>query len=185
MTALLAALAFATAATAAQPDGCAALSTLNLSTTGWRAHGATPAWRVDDGAMTIADDGARVYDASVESPAFKVPGARSEIVIEQRVDFSWASTAAVLDISIDGAPWRDVVDAGGTFSTGGYDAASYRSNPLGERAAWGGRSEALVTRVVLPADAQGKPARLRFRVGSGGTGDAHAGWRIGRVGCGW
>lgn len=187
MAFVLAALAVATSAAAAQPDGCAALSTLSLTddATGWRAHDAAPAWRADDGAFRIGDDGARVYDASVVSPAFAVPAGRREIAIVHQVDFSWASTAAVLDVSIDGAPWRDVLAAGGAFASGGYDVTSYRSNPIGERAAWGGQGVALVTRMVLPADAQGKRARLRFRVGSGGTGDARAGWRIGSVACGW
>ncbi|MDC8013613.1 hypothetical protein [Tahibacter soli] len=184
MTPILAALAFATAA-AAQPDGCAALSTLIFSGNGgWRAHGAAPAWRVDDGGFAIDDDGARVYDASVESPAFAVPNERGEIVVEHSVDVSWASTAAVLDVSIDGAPWRDFVAAGGRFDGGGYDATSYRGNPLGERAAWGGTT-ALLTRAVLPRETHGKHVRLRFRIGSGGSGDARAGWRIGRVGCAW
>lgn len=187
MAFVLAALALATAAAAAQPDGCAALSTLSLTgeAAGWRAHGAAPAWRADGGAFEIADDGARTYDASLVSPAFAVPAGHREIAIAHRVDFSWASTAAVLDVSIDGAPWRDLVAAGGAFEAGGYDATSYRSNPIGERAAWGGQDVALETRAVLPAAAEGKQARLRFRVGSGGTGDARSGWRIGSVACGW
>jgi len=184
MAFVLAALALATAA--ARPDGCAALSTLSLvdDAAGWRAHG-TPAWRADDDGFAIVDDGARIYDASMVSPAFAVPERRSEITIAHQLDFSWASTAATLDISIDDAPWRDLISAGGTFAAGGYDVTSYRSNPLGVRAAWGGQNVALVTRVVLPVEAQGRQARLRFRVGSGGTGDAHAGWRIGSVACRW
>ena len=171
---------------AGQPHGCPALSTIELSDAApaWHAQGGA-SWRRDGREAVVADAGDRVYDASLVTPPFAVPAARSELAFDHRLDLSWASTAAVLEISIDGAPWRDVVAAGGEFATGGYGHASYRSNPLGERAAWGGQDATLATRVVLPRAAQGHAARLRFRLGSGGTGDARAGWRVGPVRCLW
>jgi hypothetical protein len=76
---------------------------------------------------------------------------------------------AVLEIKIGGGVFTDVVSAGGSFVTGGYDkvvSTSY-SNPLAGRMAWTGNSGGYRdTLVNLPAAAAGQTVQLRWRVGT-------------------
>ncbi|HKQ60004.1 MAG TPA: pre-peptidase C-terminal domain-containing protein [Candidatus Polarisedimenticolaceae bacterium] len=76
---------------------------------------------------------------------------------------------AVLEIQIGAGPFQDILDAGGSFVSGGYNRTIYIffSNPLGGRAAWGGNSGGFVDTVVnLPASASGQTIVLRWRFGS-------------------
>lgn len=166
-------------AAAAAIDGCVALDT-------WRDTGiaGAPRWNLGHRAEArIADEGDRVFDATLVSPVFAVPRDGLELRWEQRRQFSWASSAGVLEIAVDGGPWRDFTAAGGRFLAGGYDSHAFAGNPLGARAAWGGDAADGATRAALPAAVGGRQARLRFRLGSSGTGDARAGWQLSAFHC--
>lgn len=176
--ALLAAVLLPGAAAAAI-DGCVAPDA-------WRDTGVAgaPRWNLGQpGQARIADEGDRVFDATLVSPLFVVPRDGLELRWEQRRQFSWASSAGVLEIAVDGGPWRDFTAAGGRFLAGGYDSHAFAGNPLGARAAWGGDAADAETRAELPAAAGGRQARLRFRLGSSGTGDARAGWQLSAFRC--
>ena len=71
----------------------------------------------------------------------------------------------VLEIQIGNGAFTDIITAGGSFVTGGYNRTitTTSDNPLGGRSAWGGSSGgwALVT-VKLPASAAGKNVQLRW-----------------------
>ncbi len=81
---------------------------------------------------------------------------------------------SVLEIKIGNAPWQDIIDAGGTFESGGYDGIidSCCSNPLAGHMGWSGRSgpnqtsEFITTAVRLPAAAAGQLVQLRWRIGT-------------------
>jgi hypothetical protein len=81
---------------------------------------------------------------------------------------------SVLEIQIAGGPWQDIISAGGTWVSGGYDGPidSCCQNPLAGRSGWSGRSgvgtvsEFITTRAKLPPLAAGHDVRLRFRLGS-------------------
>lgn len=176
--ALLAAL-LAPGAAAAATDGCVALDA-------WRdgSVAGAPRWNLGRRAEArVADEGDRVFDAALVSPVFAVPRRGLALRWEQRRQFSWASSAGVLEIAVDGGPWRDFTAAGGRFLAGGYDSRAFAGNPLGARTAWGGDVPAVETRAELPAEAGGRRARLRFRLGSSGTGDARAGWQLSGFRC--
>jgi hypothetical protein len=78
----------------------------------------------------------------------------------------------VLEISLDGGEWRDILTAGGTFESGGYNGLidACCQNPLANRPGWAGRSginetaEWVSTSVRLPASAAGRNIRLRWRL---------------------
>jgi hypothetical protein len=78
----------------------------------------------------------------------------------------------VLEISIGGGEWHDIVAAGGAFETGGYSGAidACCNNPLRGRMGWSGRSginetaEWISTSIHLPASAEGQAIRLRWRL---------------------
>ena len=76
----------------------------------------------------------------------------------------------VLEIKIGGGSYNDILAAGGSFISGGYNTTliSTNGNPLGGRLAWSGSSTNFITTVVnLPAAAAGQSAQLRWRGGAG------------------
>jgi hypothetical protein len=81
---------------------------------------------------------------------------------------------SVLEIRIGDGMWKDVLDAGGSFESGGYDGPidACCQNPLAGRLGWSGRSgvnqtsEFITTKLDLPAAAAGNRVQLRWRVGT-------------------
>lgn len=175
-TASICADSFSTVASARLPDG-------------WQSIGSAgaPAWSIvsmpEPGlqhAAHVVDAGSSVYESSLITPAFAIPAGGLTLSLQQRMLFSWANTAGVLEISVADGAWRDIVEAGGQFLQGGYSVRSFVTNPIGYRAAWGGgaRTDLLTTVIRLPSASAGKSARLRFRLGSSGTGDSQQGWYL-------
>jgi hypothetical protein len=78
----------------------------------------------------------------------------------------------VLEISINGGAFTDILAAGGSFVSGGYTGVLSVDfgNPLGGRSAWARSSTgypAYITTVVnLPAGAAGTTIQLRWRIGA-------------------
>ena len=98
---------------------------------------------------------------------------------------SIAYDAGVLEISINGGAYADIVTAGGSWVTGGYNHTGINtgfSNPLlPSRPNWSGVSGGFVTTTVnLPASGVGQPVKLRWRMGSDNS-VTHAGWRVDNV----
>ncbi|MCQ4167532.1 hypothetical protein [Tahibacter harae] len=144
----------------------------------------SPRWNAAAAEAAIADAGAEVFDAALVSPRFVVPAAGLHLRWRQHTRLSWASTAGVLEIAVDGGDWTDFRNAGGRFLSGGYDSRAFAGNPLGARAAWGGEEQVFETRAELPAALGARAVQLRFRLGSGGTGDARPGWLLSQLRCG-
>ncbi len=127
-----------------------------------------------------AADTTTVSDKVLVTPPFTVTPTLL-ISFKHRYDFEGTSTyfdGAVLEISIAGGAWTDLVTAGGSFVAGGYVgpiSTSY-SNPLGGRQAWGGNTAGAFVQVTanFPPAAVGQSVQLRWRVGtdtsSGNTG---------------
>jgi autotransporter-associated beta strand protein len=126
----------------------------------------------------------------LDSPSFAVSA--SSISPEIRFQHRWltesdstnAYDGGVLEISIDGGAYSDVLAAGCQFLAGGYGPVKISSdyqNPLAGRSAWYGNSNFAYTqtRLALPAAALGKSVRLRFRLGcDSGVSPTGAVWRI-------
>lgn len=114
------------------------------------------------------------------SPAFSVNTATAELRF--RLWYELETTflrnrlydGAVLELSIADGEWQDILAAGGSFLTGGYDGTidGCCQNPLAGRLGWSGRSgvnqtsEWIDSIVRLPASAAGQSVRLRWRVGT-------------------
>ena len=84
----------------------------------------------------------------------------------------------VLEISINGAAFQDILAAGGSFASGGYTGplSSSTSQPLPGRQAWSGLSGGtasapayITTLVNLPGSAVGQNVRFKWRQGSDGS----------------
>ncbi|MBK7210698.1 MAG: S8 family serine peptidase [Xanthomonadales bacterium] len=123
------------------------------------------------------------------SPAF-APGAGSTVSFRNRYNMESGWDGGVLEISVNGGAYQDIIAAGGSFASGGYSGTiSASSNPaLAGRAAWTGSSVgAFVTsNAILPASAAGQPVRLRWRMAEDGSFSATApnGWWVDTVTCG-
>ncbi|HEX8368852.1 MAG TPA: proprotein convertase P-domain-containing protein, partial [Pyrinomonadaceae bacterium] len=87
----------------------------------------------------------------------------------------------VLEISIAGGAFQDILAAGGSFLNGGYVQAisgSATGNPLIGRQSWTGNSgNYILTLVNLPANAANQAVRFRWRYGTDAV-ESGVGWRI-------
>ncbi|HJV09829.1 MAG TPA: hypothetical protein VJ653_09105 [Acidimicrobiales bacterium] len=165
---------------------------------GWTNDG-DPEWvtttaRADTSPNSAQQHGvdALVRDLRLTSPTIVLPTGQSRLTFRHSYDIQdngpgAAMDGAVLEIKVGDGSFRDIVAAGGSFVTGGYnsgivaDGTIFR-NVLINRLAWSGESLAFQTVVVnLPAAASGQPVVLRWRFGTDNTynpGISHAGWFV-------
>ncbi len=105
----------------------------------------------------------------MDSPAFTLPAGAAQLAFRNNYSLETGYDGGVLEIAIGGGAWTDILAAGGSFASGGYNytlSSSY-GNPLGGRQAWSGSSGGFITTLVnLPASASGQSIRLRWRCGS-------------------
>lgn len=111
------------------------------------------------------------------------PGATLSFRHSYNTESTW--DGGVLEISVAGGPYRDIVTAGGSFQQNGYNGTlgPGDNNPIGGRAAWTGSSAGYKTvAVTLPADTTGKTVKLRWRFGADdNTAPLGGGWYIDTV----
>jgi M6 family metalloprotease-like protein len=131
----------------------------------------------------FASDPDGISDNRLDSPIANVILPSSQLVFRHRYDLETGYDGGVLEISIAGEPFTDIITAGGSFADGGYThtLANGFGNPLSGRQAWSGSSDGFITTVVyLPLNAVGQNIRLRWRLGSdSGYGDT--GWYVDSV----
>ncbi len=119
------------------------------------------------------------------SPAINAPLGQSKLTFRNNYDFETGAgndgyDGGVLEIKIGTNAFTDILTAGGSFASGGYNSVinSTFSNPLGGRQAWSGTSGSFInTSVNLPASAAGQAVQFRWRVGTD-NGNNLTGWRI-------
>jgi hypothetical protein len=123
---------------------------------------------------------AGVSDSSLTSPSVFVDGANGRLSFRHSFNTEAGFDGGVLEISIAGGAFQDIITAGGTFINNGYSSAlcTLNSNPLGGRDAWNGDSGGYVTTIVdVPAAAIGQNVQFRWRFGSD-TSVAGTGWSL-------
>ncbi len=87
----------------------------------------------------------------------------------------------VLEISVNGGAFQDIIAAGGSFIEGGYNGSiGVTDSVLTGRQAWTGNSGGFITTtVVLPASSYGQNAQLRWRTAyDTGTNPTGGGMRV-------
>jgi autotransporter-associated beta strand protein len=126
-----------------------------------------------------------VSEQVLDSPAFILPSAAAdpEIRFQHRWNTENTYDGGLLEISVDGGAYTDILAAGGSFLSGAYSGtlSAGHQNPLGGRPAWFGSADSAYTqtRIALPSSMLGKSVRLRFRLGSDSSiSPAGAVWRI-------
>ena len=121
------------------------------------------------------------------TPVFTVAATTAQLSFRHKYTFQYSSLTArdggVLEIKVGTNAFADIVTAGGSFVSGGYNytLASNRQNPLGGRSAWGNSSSGFIGTVVnLPAAAAGQSIQLKWRCGTDSS-TASAGWYVDSV----
>ncbi len=165
---------------------------------GWSAEripSGTGGWRTSATSLGTAPNSAfatpsasAVLDQRLTSPSWTIP-ADAETV---RLGFThrWRTEegydGGILELSVDGGVFQDIVQAGGRFLGGGYNLVldAGFGNPLGSVPAWTGLNGATNTNTVveLPTSVTGHSVRLRWRLGNDESDSVStAYWRIDSV----
>jgi hypothetical protein len=127
--------------------------------------------------------------AELTSPVIPIPnppavGVNSTVQLAFRnfYNLEGGFDGGVLEISINGGLFQDIIAAGGTFVSGGYNGplGIDPGNPLSGRAAWTGNSGGFISTLVnLPAGAYGQNVQFKWRTGTDSCfTPANAGMRI-------
>jgi hypothetical protein len=97
---------------------------------------------------------------------FNVISATATVTFRRNNNLENGFDGAVLEISVNGGAFQDIIAAGGSFAVGGYNGVISVNfgSPIAGRNAWTGNSAGFVTTTVnVPAAANGGTIRLRFR----------------------
>ncbi|PYQ10587.1 MAG: hypothetical protein DMH00_10660 [Acidobacteria bacterium] len=153
-----------------------------------------PAWATTNitGYFVSAPNGAftgssgSVSERRLDSPTLAVPPVSAQLTFKNNFSLQANADGGVLEISINGGAFTDILVAGGNFVSGGYNGTiSFTSgSPIGGRAAWTGANIAgsngfITTRVNLPGSALGHDIKLRWRAAfNNATSTTGGGWRI-------
>jgi uncharacterized repeat protein (TIGR01451 family) len=124
------------------------------------------------------------------SPVFPITTSTAQLSFRQNFNFesdpavlSNAFDGGVLEIRIGGGPFQDILTAGGSFVTNGYNRSispTNTDNPLFGRQVWSALSGGFITTTAnLPAAAAGQTVQLKWRLGTDiGNFDGGLGWYI-------
>lgn len=124
------------------------------------------------------DDPGLVSDKQIVTPSF-IPGSGARVSFANNYNLETNWDGGVLEISINGGAYQDIITAGGSFVAGGYiGPLNVSGNPLTGRNAWTGNSGGFITTTVnMPPASAGQPCQLKFRMGSDPS-VAAVGWRV-------
>ena len=115
----------------------------------------------------FAPDLAGVGVSELTSPAISVTDPTAQVLFKNFYNTESTFDGAVLEISIGGGAYQDIIAAGGTFVAGGYNStiSSGFDSPIGGREAWSGNAGGFIDTIVnLPASANGQSINLRWRM---------------------
>jgi len=133
----------------------------------------------------FSEDASNILDNRIDTPSLGIRTRYPILTFRQNRNLESTFDGGVLEISVDGGAFRDIIDAGGSFISGGYDSkiSTGFSSPIAGRHAWSGNSSGFVTTAVaLPDNLAGHSVVLRFRMGSDSSiAPANSGWRIDSV----
>lgn len=118
----------------------------------------------------FANDPAGVNLSSLISPEIEIASTAAQLIFKNRYQTENNFDGMVLEYTINGgATWQDILNGGGSFSSGGYNGtlSTCCGNPLPGRQAWTGNSGGFIDTVVdLSASFDGETVQFRWRMGS-------------------
>ena len=113
----------------------------------------------------FASDPPHTSDNRLLSPTFAISSIPAVLTFERKNDLEQNFDGMVLEISINGAAFVDILSVGGSFASGGYNGTIIGSGNLSGQSAWTGTtSDFISTTVILPASVNGKSVRFQWRV---------------------
>lgn len=192
LTAMAAAAATATTAQATTPCGFSenfdgviapALPAGWLAT---NAQGQPPFWVTSNVSPdtvpndAFVDDPATISDKLLDAPSVAITSGNAQVTFRNYFDTESTFDGGVLEISFAGQPFIDIIQGGGSFVTGGYNAtiSTAFQSPIAGRRAWSGNSGGYITTIAnLGPNAAGRTVTLRFRMASDISASA-TGWRV-------
>jgi hypothetical protein len=121
-----------------------------------------------------------VTDSTLDTPTINITSNSAQLTFRNSFNTESTFDGGVLEISINGGAFTDILTAGGSFVSGGYSGTISVNflSPIAGRQAWTGNSGGFITTTAnLPAAAAGQPVKLRFRMASDCSVSA-TGWRI-------
>ena len=123
-----------------------------------------------------------ISDKLLDAPPLAMPATGAfQLAFRSRYQFETGYDGGVLEVSVGGGAFTDILAAGGAFVSGGYThtISSSFGNPLAGRQAWSGStSNAYIDTVInLPPAFAGQNIRFRFRMASD-TSVSGAGWLV-------
>jgi uncharacterized repeat protein (TIGR01451 family) len=139
-------------------------------------------------------DPANAGENALVSPVISINSSSAQLTFRHSYSLEYGTSrgrtyyydGGVLEISIGNGSFADMLTAGGSFVTGGYNNSitTNTDNPLGGRSAWVGNSSGWKTVTVnLPAAAAGQNIRLRWNCATdtGNSGNNSVGWYVDSV----
>ena len=117
----------------------------------------------------FAPDPNNIGNTELFSPAYAISAGGGSFSFRNNYNTESTFDGMVLEISIDGGAYADILAAGGSFVTGGYNATISTAfmSPIAGRMAWSGNSGGYITStVMLPAAANGHMINLKWRMAS-------------------
>ena len=126
----------------------------------------------------VVNDPDYVSDKYLDTPPIGIPIPResldgvlaAQITFRHNYNLESEYDGGVLEISINGGPFVDIQDAGGSFVEGGYNSTISVdfSSPIAGRQAWSDISDGYITTTVnLPGSVLGNFVAFRFQDGIG------------------
>ncbi|MFT7639928.1 MAG: hypothetical protein ACI9G1_001666 [Pirellulaceae bacterium] len=117
-------------------------------------------------------------DSALVSPVITLAQVDPELRFQHEYDTESGFDGGVLELSINGGAFQDVVDAGGTMVSGDYVSTITGASSLAGRPAWSGMSDGFVeTQVELPVTAAGQDVQFRWRFASDNSAGGF-GWKV-------
>lgn len=168
----------------ALPAGWTAITTTDCANSNpWATSNAgTPAPPADTlPNAAFVNDPNCISDERLHSPPISINGSAATLTFRQNRNLENSFDGGVLEVSTDGGTtFADILAAGGTFATGGYNGTISVNfgSPIAGRQAWTGNSAGFVTTTVnFPASFAGDTIILRFRRGTDSSVSGQ-GWRV-------
>ena len=138
-------------------------STTTRSGSGWSiastAHSAPNA--------AFAANPSRAGSSTLTTSSIAIGASPGTVSFRQFYDTDGGYDGGVMEVSVGGGTWQDILDSGASFVRGGYNfALSGNNNPLAGRSGWSGDSGGFIETVVaLPASMANQNVQFRFTIG--------------------
>jgi hypothetical protein len=132
----------------------------------------------------FAPNYADISDSVLKSPKITLGPGKAQISFRHLYNVESGYDGGVLEVSVNGGAFTDIVALGGSFVQNGYNgkiAGAIHENPLATRYAWTGDSLGFVTTIAnLPASDASRNVQFQWRLGCD-VGSAEVGWYVDTV----